>query len=369
MAENRNSRDEKLIQELYDKLKWFTFEATDEEFDPDQVETILDLLDKLDPLPEMTVPGGSIGQGQNGAGADKAPMSNAEAAFERFKAKYNITEEDLARKNGGSAAETNAEGEKNAPFPAEFSKELAFDRVQARALAGGIGRRAEARVGSALADGRPVTEAAGDAASPSGKARKTWFGRFLSTGWGKVAAAFVIVLVASGVSTVGTSAVKQKSFFEIVKNGVNSMRITVTGNEMGNETVSMELDSNDKVYYDSWTEVKEEVPEILIPEYIPDGVSLKEIYRSDMGNYILFQGLYTDSDTNELLIRIEEFSKKYAGMELTIDEEWVLLDVVDNIEYYQYGKRYKGFMKEGRCIYEVEWIDLDQIEKIYNMIK
>lgn len=369
MAENRNSRDEKLIQELYDKLKWFTFEATDEEFDPDQVETILDLLDKLDPLPEMTVPGGSIGQGQNGAGADKAPMSSAEAAFERFKAKYNITEEDLARKNGGSAAETNAEGEKSAPFPAEFSKELAFDRVQARALAGGIGRRAEARVGSALADGRPVTEAAGDAASPSGKARKTWFGRFLSTGWGKVAAAFVIVLVASGVSTVGTSAVKQKSFFEIVKSGVNSMRITVTGNEMENERESMETVESDIKYYDSWEGVKEENPEILIPEYIPRDLELKEIYRIEMENYTLYQCSYIDGDANELLISIEDYSKRYADMEKVIDEKWKIVEERGEVTYYQFEESYKALWEENRGIYTVEWISMDEVENIVNRMK
>lgn len=369
MAENRNSRDEKLIQELYDKLKWFTFEATDEEFDPDQVETILDLLDKLDPLPEMTVPGGSIGQGQNGAGADKAPMSNAEAAFERFKAKYNITEEDLARKNGGSAAETNAEGEKNAPFPAEFSKELAFDRVQARALAGGIGRRAEARVGSALADGRPVTEAAGDAASPSGKAKKTWFGRFLSTGWGKVAAAFVIVLVASGVSTVGTSAVKQKSFFEIVRNGVNSMRITVTGNEMENETVVVGTDKSTKIYYNSWEEVQEENPDILIPGYIPDGVSLKEIYRIDMENYILYRSSYIDGDRNELLIKVEDFDKEYAGMEQIVDEKWKLVEERGDVNYYQLEDWYKGIWTKGRCIYIIDWMDFEQLDMVIGQMR
>ena len=106
MAENKNSRDEKLIQELYEKLNWFTYEATDEEFDPDQVNAILDLLDKLDPLPERPVPdhkrkgqpgaGDSCSDGEEGT--DSVPVSDAEAAFERFKKKYNITEEDLARK-------------------------------------------------------------------------------------------------------------------------------------------------------------------------------------------------------------------------------------------------------------------------------
>lgn len=249
MAENRNSRDEKLIWELYDKLDWFTFKATDEEFDPDQVNAILDLLDKLDPMPERPMSyqdgkgrlGSADFQSDREARPDAVLMSNAEAAFERFKEKYNITEEDLARKNGGSAAETNAEGEGTIPFPAEFSKELAFDRVQAREIAGRIGGRTEARMDSALAD-RPVGKtksgaAQAERASAPQRAKKTWFGRVFATGWGKVAVAFVVVIVVFAFTAVGTSAVKQKSFFEIVKSGVNSMRITVTGKRFRRKTL------------------------------------------------------------------------------------------------------------------------------------
>lgn len=381
MAENRNSRDEKLIRELYDKLDWFTFKATDEEFDPDQVNAILNLLDKLDPMPERPMSyqdgkgrlGSADFQSDREARPDAVLMSNAEAAFERFKEKYNITEEDLARKNGGSAAETNAEGEGTVPFPAEFSKELAFDRVQAREIAGRIGGRTEARMDSALAD-RPVGKTKSGAAQAERvfapqRAKKTWFGRVFATGWGKVAVAFVVVIVVFAFTAVGTSAVKQKSFFEIVKSGVNSMRITVTGNEMESESVSLGFDKSDKVYYDSWEEVREEVPGILIPEYIPEGVSLEEIYRIEMKNYILYQGSYIDSDLNELLISVEDFSKNYAGMEQTIDENWKLLCENERVKYYQIDDWYKALWSEGRCIYTVEWTNLSQIEEIINKMK
>lgn len=381
MAENRNSRDEKLIRELYDKLDWFTFKATDEEFDPDQVNAILDLLDKLDPMPERPMSyqdgkgclGSADFQSDREARPDAVPMSNAEAAFERFKEKYNITEEDLARKNGGSAAETNAEGEGTVPFPAEFSKELAFDRVQARKIAGGVGGRAEARMGSALAD-RPVRKeqtgaAQAEHASNSKKMKKTRFGRFFATGWGKVAVAFVVVLVVFAFTAVGTSAVKQKSFFEIVKSGVNSMRITVTGNEMENESKTLESVESDMKYYDSWEEVQKENPDILIPGYIPDGLNLKEIYRCDAENYTLYQGFYTDSNKNELWFRIETFSKNYADMEVKIDEDWKLIKESTETMYYQFEESYKALWKTGKCIYAVEWVDLDQLEEIINYMK
>ena len=49
MAEGKFPKDIQLIKELYDKLEWLTFEADDEEFDPDQVNAILTLLDAMDP--------------------------------------------------------------------------------------------------------------------------------------------------------------------------------------------------------------------------------------------------------------------------------------------------------------------------------
>lgn len=381
MAENKNFRDDKLIRELYDKLNWFTFKATDEEFDPDQVNAILDLLDKLDPLPESPVSdqdrmghsGSEAPKSDRKEGTDTVPMSNAEAAFERFKAKYNITEEDLARKNGGSAAETNAEGEGTVPFPAEFSKELAFDRVQAREIAEGIGGRAEARMDSALAD-RPVGKtrsgaAQAERASAPQRAKKTWFGRVFATGWGKVAVAFVVVIVVFAFTAVGTSAVKQKSFFEIVKSGVNSMRITVTGNEMESERESLESVERDEQYYDSWEDIREENPDILIPTYIPGGLSLKEIHRIEMENYVLYLGSYIDSDLSELLIRVEDFSSYYADMEQRVGGKWKLLKTSDKVDYYQLGERYKVLWQEGKCIYSVEWTDLNQIDEICSKMK
>ena len=41
MAQNNGPKDEKLIEELYKKLNWFTFQASEEQFDADQVRTIL----------------------------------------------------------------------------------------------------------------------------------------------------------------------------------------------------------------------------------------------------------------------------------------------------------------------------------------
>ena len=75
---------------------------------------------------------------------------------------------------------------------------------------------------------------------------------------------------------------QQKAFFEIVRDGVNSMKITVTGNTMESETSSQEVvyDDTERVYYDSWDEVKQENPDIMTPGYIPEGLELEELYET-----------------------------------------------------------------------------------------
>lgn len=50
MEEKREAKQEQLIRELHDRLKWFTFEATEKEFDTEQVQAILERLDTLDPI-------------------------------------------------------------------------------------------------------------------------------------------------------------------------------------------------------------------------------------------------------------------------------------------------------------------------------
>lgn len=45
---NRN-----LVRELRKKLEWYTFEALEEEFNAEEVQNILMLLDRFDPIPEV----------------------------------------------------------------------------------------------------------------------------------------------------------------------------------------------------------------------------------------------------------------------------------------------------------------------------
>ena len=68
MTQEKGKRDEKLIEELYEKLYWYTYEASEEEFDDKEVDAIVRLLDVLDPKED-----------------DPKFPSDPEVAFEWFK--------------------------------------------------------------------------------------------------------------------------------------------------------------------------------------------------------------------------------------------------------------------------------------------
>ncbi len=376
MDKNKSPRDDKLVQELYDKLDWYTFQANDEEFDPKQVQMIVDLLDSLDPMAERgrrkqkTFVREQTDTQASPTGDERFPARNVDEAFERFKKKYNVTDEDLARKDAMPAAE-NTDGDKIVPFPMEASGELAFTAEEIDQIfestgfserKNGLPQAEEAGFAAPSCDGRCVVGEATETNANGTKNRKV---RFVPRTWGKIAITFVAVAGMGTMLTLATSAVKQKSFLETVESGINSMRMIVTGNEQEREFVGQ--DENEVVYYDSWEDVQEENPEVMIPGYIPDGLRLSEISCRDMGNYINFRGVYQkESVSNVLVISIKYFEKEYADLELLRPSDWSLLkeDKKRDIKYYQQEDLFKALWVSEKCIYGVEWINLDEIDNI-----
>lgn len=346
MAMKNGAQDEKLIRDLYEKLDWFTFQATEEEFDPEQVQAILNLLDRLSPLPE---------QGAEGAETVKdasAKASDAQEAFERFKQKYHITDEDLARKNAGAAEDGTDNGRKILPFSAESSEELALDGAQMRDLL-------EEKNAQANADVR--TGCAAD---------KTRRKRFWTSGRGKIAAAAAAVIVVCAGYSIGTSAVQQKPFLEVVRDGIHGFKVTVTGNEMeSEERGSIDSSDYDKIYYGSWEEVAEVNPDILIPEYIPEGLELDELYMQDCGEYIRYVGDYRGNKENDTLrIDVRYYAGGYAKSDLENEEMGILIDEDNNISYFQIENYYIAVWKENRIIYIVKGNSLENIKKIITQL-
>lgn len=404
MGQKRSREDERLIRDLYRKLEWMTFQAKEEEFDAQQVKAILNLLDALDPLPERTEadlrkaarardgrePGRIGADAIGGEGRRDIPLSDPKAAFERFKQRYGISEEELAKKGGPDG--TPGPG-KIVPFSGEFSGETVYRPEEAaKDCADGPGTvqsgpaETPTNLGADLPDPAAMQpdlkEGRESEGMSSGKTRgrrnrkppfRSRLRRALSTAPGKIAASFLIVLCGITFVGIGTSAVQQKAFFEIVRDGVNSMKITVTGNTMESETSSQEVvyDNTERVYYDSWDEVKQENPDIMTPGYIPEGLELEELYGEDGKNYFRYIALYSKQDEESfLIIRINSFPEQYMEVGNISENSWKVIeqDELSEVTFYQLEKQYKASWKDGTCLYTVEYENLIDLKEIVKSI-
>lgn len=365
----KSPQDEKLVKDLYEKLNWFTFQAGDEEFDEKQVRAILQLLDTLDPIDFAGVEKECMQKEKSVSGMQKETAHSAEkrrlysvgksdkpqnqmsaddvdAAFERFKKKYEITEADLEKKDRA----------KIIPFAGteEASEELAPDLGEIAAMEG-IGQQAETE------EVHGKKEHTRGGRKDRGKSRRFW-----NTAGGRVAIAFLSVFSVLAATGICTSAVQQKPFFEIVRDGMNSMKITVTGNEMESQT-ELAMESSEKVYYESWDEIKAENPEVVVPGYIPEGLELVELYGKEFGNYIRYNGVYEDDEGNQLLIRIRYFIKGYV--ENNIENELKFIENENGVLYYLEPEGYRGYKESGKCSCSVYFDSLDKLKDIIHKIE
>lgn len=358
----KSPQDEKLIKDLYEKLNWFTFQAEGEEFDEKQVRAILQLLDTLDPIDFEGAEKECMQKKRNASEPkrrfyrvgkpdsfqNEAPADDADAAFERFKKKYAIREADLQKKDRA----------KIIPFAGseEASEELVpdLDRILLTAAA-------ESSAESSTSNRKMDAESVRNRQKRRRRGRRLW-----KTAGGRAAIAFLSIAAALAVTGICTSAVRQKSFFEVVRDGVNSMKITVTGNEMESQT-GLEMESSQKVYYQSWDEIKEENPEVVVPGYIPEGLELVELYGKEFGNYIRYNGVYKDERGEELVIHERYYKGNYAENEIGNEAKYI--EEENGILYYLEGSSYKGFGKSEKCSYTVYWKELNQLKKIMREIK
>ena len=404
MGQKRSREDERLIRDLYRKLEWMTFQAKEEEFDAQQVKAILNLLDALDPLPERTEadlrkaarardgrePGRIGAETIGGEGRRDIPLSDPKAAFERFKQRYGISEGELAKKGGPDG--TPGPG-KIVPFSGEFSGETVYRPEEAaKDCADGPGTvqsgpaEPPTNLGADLPDSAAMQpdlkEGRESEGMSSGKTRgrrnrkpsfRSRLRRALSTAPGKIAAGFLIVLCGITFVGIGTSAVQQKAFFEIVRDGVNSMKITVTGNTMESETSSQEVvyDDTERVYYDSWDEVKEENPDIMTPGYIPEGLELEELYERDYGKYLLYEARYRKKDEKDILVmQIRDYRGEYLEIGSMQDREWTCIEEEkdDGVSYYRSDGKFLAFWNKETSVYIVQYIDIDELKEIVKKI-
>lgn len=276
-------KDTQLIDELYDKLTWFTFQTGEDDFDKNQVTEILELLDKIDPLD---------------------PPNDI----------YNFEDHLL-------------------PFPEEFC----IDPADARRKLGldGIYKKGERNIFLS----NPLASESINVYSKKHKFNTTPI---------KVAATTLLVLGISAFLSLNSIADRRKSFFEILMNGANSMRITVTGNE----------EDEHKSYYTSWDVLKYQAPSLLVPEYIPPHLQLQELYVQKNDYYQLYCAAYSD----KLIIKIYSLQDGFVSPE----NGWELSSADGNILIFKQQKNYLAILVDNGYIYTIEWNKLDEIKKIMN---
>lgn len=321
MAENKEPRDEKLIEELYERLWWYTYEASEEEFDEKEVDAITRLLDVLEPVHD-----------------DRAYEPGADAALKRFWERYGEEEE-------------NASPDTDVSFSSETADE---DGAEHRELDDGeeSGGEDSASMDSSsdapMEDAsEPEVEAAKAAAKPRPGRRGRWRKRLIRIAIG--AAACVVLLISVNV---GSYALRKKSFFEIVREEVGRTEITVTGN-----TEEFEENVDDAIECDSWEAVKEIVKvDFLIPTEVPEGYVLHSLTIRDMNQGKIVIGKYKNENEKYFRIRIDIYQEEFKKDVVNYDKEWTLIEEDSskyNTQYYMKEDLFEAFFSKDNCIYYV----------------
>ena len=307
MAKGKSPHDEKLIADLYEKLGWYTYEADKEQFDPKEVEAILKLLDVLDPLEEDD-------------------YFEKDAALKRFKERYHI-DEDSEPETGKSSGK--GSGGKIRPFPS---------KPKAKA----VGEGTEKKEKKVLPFPKKVVRIA-------------------------VGGAACVVLVST--LQIGSYAVADKSFFEVVSDGVNSLRITTTGSI---EETGLNIEQDEEGVYHSWDEVKEiKGYDFMTPQYIPEGFELVEIRDLTGEGYNYIRGIYRHNIENKnIKFEIAVYSEEYAERILDNLDGWEKIESDFSEQIYFNSKTYEAVLIRDNMLYNVMAdVNLEEFEKIIKNIE
>ncbi len=354
MTVNKDDRNEKLIEELYEKLWWYTYDASEEEFDEKEVDAIVRLLDVLEPLKEET-----------------AYEPGAAAAFERFKKRYGLeeefseeesVEEESTEKESVEKESTEKETGTNVDMETDAGMEMDAD-VDTKVV-GEIGTGTKADVASkAVQETGPDTGIKKKRHRKAGKRKTNWKKILIRLGVG--AAACVVLMLTLNV---GTYALREKSFFEVVREEAGKTWITITGNE--DEITN----SNEKLMeYSSLNEVEEYLgKEILEPSYLPEGYSINEIVvRTFEPVKIVTIKYYNEEHFIE--IEIDVYPPSYEKEIIQYDESWEFLkkdEVGYNAQYYMKENTIEAFFTYDESVYYISSNEeLNVIEEVIRELK
>lgn len=331
MAENKEPRDEKLIEELYERLWWYTYEASEEEFDEKEVDAITRLLDVLEPVHD-----------------DRAYEPGADAALKRFWERYGEEEENASPDTDVSFSSETADEDGAEHRELDDGEESGGEDSVGMDSSGDVTveEPVDAPVEYAMEDAsEPEVEAVKAAAKPRSGRRGRWRKRLIRIAIG--AAACVVLLISVNV---GSYALRKKSFFEIVREEVGRTEITVTGN-----TEEFEEPADDAVECDSWEEAEELVGmDILEPVYIPEKYELRSLVVQDSELRKAIVARYESEEGYFIRFRVNVYREDFSKEMMKYDQDWNTVSG-DGYEIQFLCKEdiYEASFSKDRCVYYV----------------
>ncbi len=292
MAYNDN---QELIEKLEERLKWYYGEATEEEFDADEVEAICTVLDKLRPIEEEP--------------------EDMDAVYEKLMARIR---------------EENADGEpEDNPF---IGKEEELGKLRAWIKE----EDTEEDAGNVRPFGRRKT------AKPA-KHRM------------RIRAAIIIGIgiLGAGILSLNnyTKTSANKSLFTLIMEEVGSVYIEKVG-----EQPKESLDENGKTQetFDSWSDLDSEIKsKIMVPEYIPEGYTLYNIECSYLKNQVAVWADYYNKTGGHLFFEIniwENVEKPYIAKMVDEEGRELLSEYSDEDTLYYYWEEEKEYI----CVISME---------------
>lgn len=323
-----------LIEELEKRLLWYREEASGKEFDPEAVDAICTMLQKLSP--------------------EQEPHRTKEEAFENIMRQIRLEEAggDSGRKRdesrmGSIAGESAGGAEKE-----ESGRESVGDAEKeesGRESSGGADESEFARKRAEKAGG--------------GKVR-----RFLLRKSG-MRAAVIIIAVAGIFFSLDrvTYARENKSLFTMILERVGWLEIE---KEEDVESTAIGFGEREEEFFESWTDLDSKVKEkIIVPMYIPEGYSLYGIRCWEHSNREEVRSNYYDQGNGHLWFEITLWKDNVDHYRETIMDEtiYTLLSEYsdENTLYYKYEDEYICILFRENSFYRISGnITLDEMIKI-----
>lgn len=337
MTVNKDDRNEKLIEELYEKLWWYTYDASEEEFDEKEVDAIVRLLDVLEPIKE-----------------DTAFEPGAAAAFERFKKRYGLEEEFSEEEE--SVEKESAEKETGTNVDMETDAGMEMDADVDTKVVGEIGTGTKADVASkAVQETGPDTGIKKKRHRKAGKRKTNWKKILIRLGVG-AAACIVLMLTLN----VGTYALREKSFFEIVEEALGRTEVIVTG--------AIEDDNSrnfQEKEYSDWEDIEANLGiHILQPTYLPEGFELINLVINTMEEKTLVIARY-ENETNYIRIEIDIFDEDFSKNMIQLDNDWELIEENEEVQYYKKNNIIESIFPYNQVLYRINTnLEIDELKKV-----